>query len=458
LILESNKRVCLLNLSTSHPEAAALRVQVEKLMDEAKKVEAASTRTRTLAAVEKYREAASVAVVIGGAAVAFDLATTSYRLTYCFLSLNDMGERRTPLVHAIYIASPGVPPLLVFYPHFLALYPCKSSAAAAARMACSALREASASGSRSKLVEALLACGAVALKAPDEMAKAESESRTQGARYHGGLDLAQEARVSLAIETGLLRFAYNTIAVNVCDTALDAAGGRDSPAAANDWRVPSLRLEAQARGSLGVVLRAVGEEQQKQWGVGLQRQAVALLRRLVDEEKLDGTALSDARRTLAIQLCNLGGSLNGAGMWGAQDGPGSGGMAHVEACLREALELCGGIDVGLEQAVLQNLVNMAGHPEQRVGPTESEAFRAQLDQCLRQQGRLPETSCTICLEPLAPSADGAEDAARDGGRGDGYTLSSVHVLDCMHQFHRCCLLNWMRVKSSRDTLCPLCKT
>jgi hypothetical protein len=51
--------------------------------------------------------------------------------------------------------------------------------AAGARAACSSLRAARAAGSRRSLVIALSACGALAQKAPDEMNKAERESREQ---------------------------------------------------------------------------------------------------------------------------------------------------------------------------------------------------------------------------------------------------------------------------------------
>ena len=85
------------------------------------------------------------------------------------------------------------------------------------------------------------------------MAEAERESREQESATSlvGGLS-SQEGRTNLhfpispdALTT--LGIAYHAAAVQVCDSALAAVGGRDRPAAADSRRVPSLPVEAQAR-------------------------------------------------------------------------------------------------------------------------------------------------------------------------------------------------------------------
>ena len=107
----------------------------------------------------------------------------------------------------------------------------------------------------------------------------------------------------------------------------------------------------------------------------------------------------------------------------------------------------------LEQRLLINLANMSGRPDQPVGPAEAAALRSRLNALYARSGRVPETSCTICLEPLEQPGGGADTV---GGRGaDGYADSSVSVLRCAHQFHRGCLSTWWR--TSPNKACPICK-
>ena len=323
--------------------------------------------------------------------------------------------------------------------------------AAAARAACSSLRAARAAGSRTLLVKSLIACGTMAHHAPDEMVNAERESRAQerlgGSPSYGGLDLQQEGRVSLPTTPAALSrlgVAYNEAAIATCDAALTAAGGRDSPAAADPRDVPSRYSEAQVRGCLGIILHNLGERQR---GVELLRQAVALLRTVV-RRAAPGSDLLVAKHGLASFLCELGAVRNA----------GSDGTAEAEAGLREALALCEDADfVSLKQDVVRRLANMSGRPDQPVRPAEAAALRSQLNALYAQAGRNHDTSCTICLETLEQSAGGAEtDATDDGRRGaDGYTNSAVLVLECGHQFHRGCLSTWWRTQS--NTACPLCK-
>jgi len=98
-----------------------------------------------------------------------------------------------------------------------------------------------------------------------------------------------------------------------------------------------------------------------------------------------------------------------------------------------------------------------------VGPAaEAEVFRSRLNRLLVQMGRSPETCCSICLESLAPPADGtAEDAAgvnpsSGSDRAGGPADSCVRVLNCHHQFHNGCILSsWQHTTS--NLVCPLCK-
>jgi len=130
--------------------------------------------------------------------------------------------------------------------------------AGAAWAACSALRAARTWRHRSMLIAAPTSCGDAARKAPAEMVNAERESREQevvsGSPCLGDLDLSQEGRISLPTTPAALTrlaLAYNEAAVD-CDAALAAAGGdRGSFDNDDDWRVPSLHVEARARSCLG---------------------------------------------------------------------------------------------------------------------------------------------------------------------------------------------------------------
>jgi len=331
---------------------------------------------------------------------------------------------------------------------------CLGDNAAAAIAACSSLRAARASGSRSSLVTALSVCGQAAKKAPSVMANAERESREQerrcGSPSYGGLDLSQEGRVSLPTTPAALArlcLAYHEAAVALCDEALAAAGGRGNPAAADNQRVPNLQVEARARGSLGDCLDDMGEERQR--SLELLRQAVVLWWQVL-RTATPGRDTGYGQRMLADQLSTLGFLL--------KDG-GSQETAEGEACLREALALSEGLeDVWLTGKILRYLVSLGGEQYTAVGPAEAEVFRSRLNQCLVQMGREPETNCSICLEPLAPPADGAaEDAAGGGGSGgaSGSSDSCVRVMPCNHQFHLGCLWTWQHTTSNHA--CPLCK-
>jgi len=70
-------------------------------------------------------------------------------------------------------------------------------------------------------------------------------------------------------------------------------------------------------------------------------------------------------------------------------------------------------------------------------------------------GRSVEMSCSICLEPLAPSADGAAEDAAGLGR-TGPPDSYVRVMECYHQFHYGCSMSW-RNTASNGQACPLCR-
>ena len=332
---------------------------------------------------------------------------------------------------------------------------------AATHAACSSVQEARASGNVSCLVTTLSTCGNVAKQAPDEMATAERASRGQerlgGSPSYGGLDLSQEGRISLPTNLAALSrlgLAYNEAAVAVCDAALKGAGARDSPAANDERRVPTLDVEAQVRSALGVSLHAVGERQR---GMELIWQAVALLR-LTVRKAAPGSFTLNAKQALAALLCNVGALLNWALLNCSGEAPGSDRTAEAEACLREALAICENTDaVLLKQGVLRHLANMSGRPDQPVRPAEAAAFRSRLNALYVQAGRDPDTSCTICLELLEqPAGDADQDAIGDGGGGaNGYINSAVSVLHCGHQFHRGCPSTWWRPRSDRK--CPICK-
>jgi len=376
---------------TDEEELSRLKLRVglsrffHELLDEAKAAFMTNSRAGHLASVEKFNEAVWVADRIGGKDGAILRAGT-----YCNLAgaLSRWGDL-----------------------------------AAAARAAYSSLRAARAAGSRTGLIRALAVCGAVAEKAPGEMAGAERESREQerlsGAPPSFGLDLSQERRIRLPTTPAALSrlgLAYHEAAVATCDAALAAAGGSDSPASEGILRVPLLHEEAQARGSLGLCLGNLGEEPQS---LELMRQAVALLR-LALQSAAPGVDALGAKRALATWLSNLASVLWDNTLHGAAPDQ----TVEAAACWREALELSEATDdVGLKQTVLTSLANIsnrAGH-SQPVGLSEAAAFRARLNTLNTQNGRSLDTSCAICLEPLEQPGGGAdEDAASDGGRGAAY--------------------------------------
>jgi len=396
----------------SRPKATDVAILCQRFSDlltEGRHAFVANTRIGYLAAAENIKKAASLADFIGGVEGAGRRARADQLLVSCLLSLGNT--------------------------------------AAAARAACSSLWAARAAGSRMLLVQSLVACGNLASQAPDEMVKAERVSREQerlgGAPSYWGLDLSQERWVSLPTTPATLSrlgVAYHDSAVAICDTALTAASSRDSPAADDERRVP-LRVEAEARGCLGICLHDLGERQR---GVELLRQAVALLR-LAVRKAAPGFDLLVAKQALASVLCYLADMRNA----------GSDGTAETEACLREALALCEDTDdVALNQRVLSQLANMSGLPDDPVKPAEAAALRSRLNALYAQAGRNHGTSCTICLETLEQSDGGAENDAADRG-ADDYTNSSVRVLEYGHQFHLGCLSTWWRTAASQA--CPLCK-
>jgi len=396
-------------------DAAKLALRYDDLIDEASEAQMANTRIGLLAAVEKGREAALVAALIGGADVAVRRADADQLISECMTRLGDM--------------------------------------AAAARSALSSLRAARASGNRTMLVSGLLSCGEPARIAPIEMANAERASREQEriSGYpvsYGGLDLSHGGRISLQTTPAALSrlsLAYNEAAVEICDAAIASAGGRSSPAADDSGSVPDLSTEARARGFVGLCLDDLGEERQR--SLELLRQAVGLRRQALR------TAVPGQNTLTAQQLeCMLADQLSTLGSV-VMDG--SDGTAEAETCLREALAL--GENLGVVQLkvkTLRHLINLCGRAGAAVGPAEVEALSSRLNQLLVQMGREPETSCSICLEPLAPPADGAaEDAAGCGGSGP--SASCMRVLRCNHQFHHGCLLTWHR--TTANNACPLCK-
>jgi len=400
-------------LSTA-TDAATLGRCYASLITQAREAHLADTRIGLLSAAERYREAAAVADLIPGANGSCARANAERCISYCLFRSGNM--------------------------------------AAAARATCSSLRTARTSGNRTLLVSALSMCGQVARDAPGEMAAAERESREQERLSgplpsYGGFELLQEGRISLpATPAALSRLslAYNEAAVAICDASIAAAGGRGSPAAAFS---PMLQVETQARGCLGTCLHIMGEETQR--SLELTRQAVALLRQAV-RTAAPGHQTVNAQRVLVDELSSLGGILKARG---------SEGVAEAEAYLREALAICDNVGVvQLTVNTLRYLINLCGETHASVGPAEAKSLCSRLNQLLVQMGREPETSCSICLEPLAPPADGAaEDATSGGGSGGagGPADSCVRVLNCNHQFHDGCLLTWLRTTSSRA--CPLCK-
>jgi len=190
----------------------------------------------------------------------------------------------------------------------------------------------------------------------------------------------------------------------------------------------------------------MGEQNKR--GLDLLRQGEALLRQALPAVA-PGRDTRTQQQMLADQLFVLGVVLT------AHDE----GTVEGEACLREALALGEGVRaVGLTLKILCKLVNLCCMVHTAVALAEAEVFRSRLNQLLVEMDRSPETSCLICVEPLAPPADGAtEDAAGGGGSGgaDGPPDSCVYVLNCYHQFHHGCLLTWQRTTS--NLACPICK-
>ena len=398
-------------------EGAELIRRFGDLFNEGENACMGNSRIGLLASVEKFKEAAAVADLIGGVEGAVRRADADQVISTALLRLGNM--------------------------------------TAAALSSRSSLQWARASRSRTTIAKALVACGRVAMEAPGEMAKAEREAQEQERRSgsstppYGDLDLSQEGRISLPSSRAAisrLDRTYYEAAVALCDAALAAAGGRDSPAANNEHRVPLARTGAQARGVLGCCMYNAGEEPQR--GLELMRQAVALCRYALRTATTGHLALG-AKRFLATWLCNLGCLLWADHTIGRL---GSNRMAEAESCLREALELSEETDdVGLKQNVLTNLANMPCLPTQPVGPAEAAALRGRLNTLYTQAGGNPDTSCTICLEPLEQSC------AEKGAAGDDghVTDPAVRVLRCGHQFHRACLSTWWRTASK--TGCPICQ-
>jgi len=364
------------------------------LAGEATKARFSNTRIGYLAAVEKYKEAALVADLL-----AQDGA-------YCRAMLD--GERSGCLLFM-------------------------GEMAAAAHAACSALRAARASNGTG-LVTALLACGNVALKAPDEMVKAETESRKHephsGSSSYDGLDLSRIILPTTPAALFRLSLAYREAAIAICDMML-----ADSPTDNGERRVP-LRLEANVRGDLGASLYKLGGDRQRSFE--LFRQAVALLRQ---QMRTAPGVDPEAVRSLAAWLGYLASVLN-------DEGPDQ--YAEAEACLREALKLSKETDdVLVKQIALRDLANLSCRPDQPMGFSEAAALRSRLNTLSAQNGRTTDTNCTICLEPLEQPA-GAEQDAVSGGRE-----AAVRVMSCYHQFHLHCLSTWQHTTS--NTACPICK-
>jgi len=332
-----------------------------------------NARVGYLAAVTKLKEAATVADHLGGPDEAGCRAQADHLLSNCHMRLGELP--------------------------------------AAARAACSSVREARASGDRSLLVVALSACGAVGQMVPDEMVRAEKASRAQerlsGSPYHmyDFLDLSQEGRFPLPTtpgEVALIHLAYYTAAVAICDAALAACSSRDSPAAADSTRFPLRTAEANARSHLDTCLidgaarepHGVGDRSEVlNRGFALLRQAVGLRRDYLHSGQLRGSDVREGRRTLGGALLQLGTKLMNVDQ-----------CEKAAACLREALELSESTgDVWVTQIALSYLVNLAGRGD-AVGPAEAEAMRLRLNTLLEQLRWSPEADCTICFEPLTPPA------------------------------------------------------
>ena len=209
--------------ASANPRAAPvdreeLLLKYHRLVAETGKAQRAGTRVGFITATENSTAAAAVAQEIGGAEGAFFMADAQRLLSNIFIRT----ENQT----------------------------------GAARAACSALRAATVSGSRTALTRALTALGNVAEIAPGEIVMAATESREQERRalspYHG-LDLSQEGLVSLVSTPAAffrLGLSFHEAAVSTCEVALAAAGGLT----ADHRLVHSPHVQAQARARLGMCL------------------------------------------------------------------------------------------------------------------------------------------------------------------------------------------------------------
>jgi len=327
------------------------------LIDEAHQAQLTNTRIALLAAAAKYREAASVADLIGGADGASLRANADQLLSSCMTRLGNM--------------------------------------AAAVLAALSSLRAARAS---SDIVSGLIACGKVATIAPDEMANAERASREQEriSGYpvsYGGLDLSHEGQISLPTTPAALSrlgLAYNEAAVGICDAAIAAAGGRGSLAANDNRSVPDVFTEAQARSSLGLCLQVLGEERQR--SLELLRQAVGLRRQEL-RTAVSGQNTLSAQRMLADQLSILGVVTKD--------------VAEAEACLREALALGENTgDVQLKVNTLRCLIKLGGVVGAAVGPAEAEGLSSRVISFLCRWAESPRRAARSAssLSPRQPTA------------------------------------------------------
>jgi len=397
------------------PDAARLIERFRELARAGDQARKAKTRAGQLAAVEKFKEASALGDRLGGAMGAYVRACADHLLADTLVRMGEM------------VAASGA--------------------------ACSCLRFSRSSGNISKLIGALTICGAVAKEAPAEMAKAERECRAQERLSgclpsYGGIDLSQEGRIRLPTTPAALSLAYNEAAVALCDTALEAVGGRGSRAAADDRLVLTLHEEATARGTLALALEG---REERQRSVDLLRQAVALMRQVVRAAPPGPDAL-EPKGELASWLHNLSHELRQIYLEGGVSNRDSDGMAGAEACMREALALSEEThDVALKQAVLTSLSNLSGRGGP-VEPAEAAALRSRMNALYVQTGRSPDTDCAICLEPLEQPTD-QEATGGNVATSDG--TSSVVVLGCGHQFYRRCMDTWFHSKT--HFTCPLCK-
>jgi len=300
--------------------------------------------------------------------------------------------------------------------------------AAAARAAVSSLHAARAAGNRTFLVIALCQCGEVAQLAPVEMIKMETEYREREGAL--GACLHSEGRISLPTTARATRskgVAYLQAALSTCTAAVGAAGGRGSPAAADQRRVPTLLAELMVRNSLAACLAASNKERPRATEL---RELVSLARQTVQTAAQCDVPM--AQRMLADRLSSLGGGLTTFE-----------GFDEADACLHESLALseCVG-DVQVLTGTLRQLVNIRGNADTAVAGgryAEAEEFRSRLNALLVQKGRSIESHCSICLELLTQPVVG-------GG---------VLVLGCNHQFHTGCILAWQA--TTPVCSCPMCK-